>query len=73
MNSAHDAPCRSGFDSRTAVRKEEASRTMAMSRMPIAHCGCSSSWGWSSFSTPSKMANIDPSANSTIETTNAQK
>ena len=31
----------------------------------------SSAWGWRIFSTPSKMANTDPRANSTIDTTNA--
>ena len=33
----------------------------------------SSSWGWSSFSMPSKRANAEPRVNSTIDTTNAQK
>ncbi len=33
----------------------------------------SSSWGWSSFSMPSKRANPDPRVNSTIDTTKAQK
>ncbi len=73
MNSGHDAPRRSGFDSRTAVRNDDASSTIATRRMATAHCGDSSSCGWRSFSTPSKMANMEPSANSTIDTTKAQK
>ena len=46
---------------------------MATNRMPMAQPADSSSWGWSSFSMPSKRANTEPRVNSTIDTTNAQK
>ena len=39
----------------------------------IALAGDSSSWGWSIFSIPSKMAKVAPPMNSTSATTNAQK
>ncbi len=39
----------------------------------MAHPVDSSAWGWMIFSTPSKMANIEPSENSTIDTTKPQK
>ena len=73
MNVNQPSEPRSGVDSRMAVRNENPSITMAMARMARAHPGESRSWGCRSFSTPSYMANTEPSANSTIDTTKAQK
>ena len=73
MNCHHERSPLRGRDSMTAVRNDQPSRTMAITRMAMATDGDSSSWGWRSFSMPSKMAKREPRLKSTRATTKAQK
>jgi hypothetical protein len=72
-NVIHELRPLSGRDATTAVRNENSSRTMATSRMPTAQDTFATSWGWRSFSTPSKRAKSPPTLKITSATTNDQK
>jgi hypothetical protein len=59
------------FASRKAVRSEKLSRTIETPRTASGNQALSSSCGSLSFEKPSKIENIPPMLNSTIETMNA--
>ena len=74
MNDHHDSSPLTCLLSRTAVRSENDSKTMATDEdAPPPTPADSSSWGWRSFSSPSNSANSEPSVKITSATTNAQK
>ena len=73
MNAHHDSSPLTCRLSRTAVRSENDSKTIASSRIATAQPAESSSCGLRSFSSPSNSANNEPRVKITSATTNAQK